>query len=732
MIVRSLRRPLARSVFVFAMAVALPTIAAPGGPLDVIPEPHCYNATSSNADFEAYGPTDVNAQAGNRRVTVGENDAGTITVFKYPNPSYYNQVKYFALRRGATGRAIAQFPNEGSFAGVFVRTRGGSTFSWLRDWTSDQRYASQDTPVPVTTYHSPAALGLSVTATDLAAAGGRGVFERRFVLTRTASSPVRSVRLFGYENFNPIATRIPYLPITDWCLSQLGDQRATFDGASQAIVHSWQGVDLANGARTSVAFAFGWDVPAAGHQVGGDAFDPATLPGAAPDGYTQAPSGVLGGSNDAFGQVTGALSTDLAFSRSGVAGARLIVAGSTSPDGAVRALGVARRRSFTREMAGVRNEWRAWLRGTLLPASADSRVVEVAKRSLISLRLAMDRDTGAIVASADTQGPYGEDWIRDGSFLNEMLDRNGFHDAVSAHNAFYARVQTTPTNPSPIRPPGNWAMASYADGIDGAPIPWEIDETGLGIWTLQRHAEYVPLARRAAYLRSVYPAITRAADWLTICADPRNGMQCPASEDDNYTPSQSLHGAETVYLGLLSAIAAARTLGDSASVAKWNARVVRLRSAIDALYDPAAGAWREGSTSGNAYNVDYGDGGWLLWPVAYRSYSDPAMQREANAVRASMDASLASPRGEYEAKALLGLAYAWSRPTATQHAELERVLHLLAATHTTSTGLFGEAWERFGGVVKPVEDQPHVWEHALFYLAAIKIDGAEPYTFAGP
>lgn len=40
------------------------------------------------------GPaTDVNAQAGDGRITVGLNEVGTITVFKYPNPSFDNQVK---------------------------------------------------------------------------------------------------------------------------------------------------------------------------------------------------------------------------------------------------------------------------------------------------------------------------------------------------------------------------------------------------------------------------------------------------------------------------------------------------------------------------------------------------------------------------------------------------------------------------------------------------------------
>src|SRR5207302_443583 len=45
-------------------------------PLAVLPEPHCYNATQPNADYEAYGPTDVSVQAGDGRVTVGENPDG--------------------------------------------------------------------------------------------------------------------------------------------------------------------------------------------------------------------------------------------------------------------------------------------------------------------------------------------------------------------------------------------------------------------------------------------------------------------------------------------------------------------------------------------------------------------------------------------------------------------------------------------------------------------------------
>jgi GH15 family glucan-1,4-alpha-glucosidase len=696
-------------------------LLGPGPPAPPsVAETHCYDPAQADADYEAYGPTDVNVQSGDGRVTVGENRDGTVTVFKYPNPSFYNQVKYVAVSRDAAGRAVAQFPNEGSFAGVEYRTPTGTRFSWLRGWPSEQRYDSPDVPIPVTTYRSPGRLGLTVSDVDLTSGGS---LVREFWVTRSRNSPVRAARLVYFENFNPVASRLPYLPILDWCLTQLSDQRAAYDRRERAIVHSWQGVDAAAGAPSSVAFAFGFDGGDAGHQVGRDGRDPASAAGP-PDGFDQA-GGRLGGSDSATGQVTGTLSTPLVFDRRGRAAARLTVGSGRDPAAALRALRSSRRTPFARQMSAVARSWRDWLSPAELPASEDPRVIEVAKRALISIRLAIVPGTGAIVASSDTQGPYGEDWIRDGSFINQVLDMSGHADEVTAHNLFYARVQTSPANPSPIRPSGNWPMASYGDGIDGAPIPWEIDETGLGIWALWSHAEYLQPGARTRYVSEVYPAIARAADFLVECQDPLSGLQCPANEDDNPTPSQSLHGAETVLLGLRSAVAAAAQTRDAGPrAAAWRARLARLDAAIKALYDPRGRAYREGDSTANAYNVEYGDGGWLLWPVAFRPYADPTMQGEAAAVRRAMDSSLASAQGSYEAKGLLGLAHASKTPA------LRGTLDYMAAALTTSTGHFGEAWRRIGARPQPLQDMPHVWEGALFYLAAVEIDGARPYTFA--
>ena len=695
-------------------ALALPPTLGAGG---------CYDPTQSNADFEAYGPTDVDAQAGNNRVTVNENAAGTLTVFKYPNPSLYNQIKYFAVSRDADGRVHTRFPNEGSFAGIGWRTRHGTGFAWLRDWRATQGWDSSDLPVPVTRYRSPKSLGLTVTVFDLAPPGG-DAFVREIWVTRARRSPVRQASVTYFANFNPVASHVPLLPIGDWCLPG-SDQHAAYDAPAHAVVSSWSGTDQATGNATSVAVAFGFDRPDTAHQVGQDAYDPATGGSGGPDAFDQAPHG-LGGDDLADGQTTGALTRRLRFDRRGRAAERVVIAGGTDAGQALAALRTASRTSFARELAAERSDWRAFLSRTKLPAGAPRRVTEVAKRSLISVRLARAPETGAIVASANTQGPYGEDWIRDGAFINRLLDENGYTGLVTQHNLFYARIQASPENPSAIRPSGNWTMAAYADGVDGAPIPWEIDETGLGLWTLYDHATFLRGPAAHDYLAQVYPAIVRSADFLTLCEDPTNGMQCTANEDDNYTPSQSLHGAEAVYLGLRSAIAAAKAMGDTdARVGLWQARLDRLGAAIDRLYDPGTRSDGEGSAGGNASNLDYSDGGWLLWPVQYKPYPDPTMRGEADAVARAMSASLAAPRGQYEAKALLGLAYAGRDPAA-----LRDTLAYMARALTTPTGLFGESWTRLpDGRSLPVQDMPHVWEHALFYLAALKIDGARRYTF---
>ena len=71
--------------------------------------------------------------------------------------------------------------------------------------------------------------------------------------------------------------------------------------------------------------------------------------------------------------------------------------------------------------------------------SDNEKLIAVSKRALINTFIALDKRSGAIVASITTQPPYGEDWPRDGAFINYALDLAGLHDLVRKRNLdFYA------------------------------------------------------------------------------------------------------------------------------------------------------------------------------------------------------------------------------------------------------------------------------------------------------
>src|SRR5204863_321837 len=210
-------------------------------------------------------------------------------------------------------------------------------------------------------------------------------FVREYWVSRSHKSHVRAASLVYFGNFNPVATHIPLLPITDWCTTEQSDQHAAYDPGAHAIVNSWSGTDQASGRPASIAVAFGFAGRDSAHQVGEDAYEPSALQAGPPDPYDQM-----------------------------------------------------------------------------------------------------------------TRAPHR---------LGGDGEASGLTRLVTRHNLFYAHAQTSARNPSPIRPAGNWAMAYYFDGVDGAPIPWEIDETGLGIWTLFDHYRYLRGDAARDYLRQVYPAI---------------------------------------------------------------------------------------------------------------------------------------------------------------------------------------------------------------------------------
>lgn len=703
-------------------------LVASAAPVNAQTTGACFD--DSAATPEGYGPTDISATTGNGALSVGLNPDATVTVLKWPSPSFYDQIKY-----RTTDRAEPRFGalrNEGAFIGIAWRRSTGAkwTFTWLRNWSSSQRFADDDNDEIVTTYRRPGA-GLKVTLRDVVGADGDALF-RHVTVTRSSSSPARLVRVVSFANFNPVFSKTAQSPTDDWCTEEDNDDGATYVETADAIAAVRSGTDASTGEPSSAALTMGFTSKSEAHQVGIDTFGGNTAEGQS--AYADSEDGRLTGRNQAAGQADSAIADDLDLRNKRTASTTAVITAGFTRREAFSVLRRARQTSIGAVRRAKNAWWRAWLRPAELPRGAPAGIVKLAKRSLITIRQVTDTQRSMIVASIATQAPYGLDWIRNGVYVNRALEHAGHPSMVAAHDQRYGNLQATAADPpqgQPATPAGNWAQNYYADGVAGGPISYTIDQTGYGIWTLWDH--YALTGDRDYLVQaSVYEAIQRAAHYLTEppplgCTDPTTNLQCVANEGDNETPTQTLVGAQAVWLGLDAAAAAAAVRGGEtaeANAATWLQRRDEVRAAIDAsFYDEEC----------NCYTTDYQTGGAFLWPVGIHNYGSPRSRGQAAVNYRHMTGVLSGEitTGGYEAKMLLGNAFAWAG--SSDMSKVRRGLNWVARVPTTDrTGLLGEAWMVYppdGGEVTTMVSQPHAPSHAMFYLAALKAYGATRYTF---
>lgn len=699
---------------------------------------------------EIFGPTACNAQSGNGGLSVALNRAGTVTVCRWPRPSFYDQVKHRATDRDAPRMGAA--PNAGAFLGLAVDVGDGPETRWLRDWDHEQEYPDPHSDVVATTYRHDV-LGLSVTVRDVVAPDD-DVLVRDVHVEAEETSPVEDASLVAFENWNLVVSKEERNPVQDWCHEGENTDAAHYRPDADAVVHTKEGVDESTGDPASVALAMGFAGESAGHQVGGDAHEPAAAADddRRQDAFEDAADGRLRGNDRYEGHTTGALRRPLDLT-SGAATATVLVTAAPAADPALSLLADYR----DRDPDAVRADKRAWFDDLVgdapMPACDDPAVRTAARRALVTVVTNFDSDSGAMVASIATQSPYNLDWPRDGAYFNHVLDMLGLHDWVATHNRWYADLQRGPDDPPPAGldiPVGSWAMNYYADGTVGGPIPWEIDETALAAWTLYDH---YAVTGDEDYLHDVYPAIRRTAELFVDHVDEDTGLPAPAHEDDNVLKSQTVVGAGAVWLALDAAAEAASVVGREGDQHRYEARRDELAAAIDDhLWDERQGAYSRGARVARLREWPVLDRLFdalplapgavaepsVAWPIGFRPLADDRMERHIESMWADIEPTFDEPAagdhefGLYDTKSLLALAKAWRG----DEDKMERVrdgLRWVAHEHATDdTRVMGEIWRVVDDEVITAISQPHAWTQVLFYYAALEawppadVDDLEP------
>jgi len=461
-------------------------------------------------------------------------------------------------------------------------------------------------------------------------------------------------------------------------------------------------------------------------------------------GWTWAPkdaladlgSGQLSGSLLAAGQTNGALVAPLTFVAGVAEGAALFAFGATRAQ-ARSALEAARGMTMAARQSAAEEATAALFASAALPDPAlGQRVRDVALRSLVNIQVAREAATGGVVASVSRQPPYHLDWPRDGAFIDAALDLAGRRDQVDQRLRWYAglaRAEPTlgdplltpqaPVDPDTgerIFPAGVWEMNYFPDGAPGGPLRFEIDNTALHVWSIAAHVPGREL------LAELWPS-TRAALDVLVRWRSKSGLPAPANEDDHADFTSTLHGAVTVFAGLVAGERLARAQGDGPAAARYAARTAELRGALlDAYFDGATGLLR--SERDGAPRAIGGAAAWFVWPGRVFAAGDARLER---ILSAEMDRVLSALNGEgpgagYLPKVVVAAAL-YGREGGARSKARQAVLRL-ADMATPGTLHFGEIFEVKDGKFTQRVATPHVWEGALFYLAAMALTAPEKFN----
>ena len=473
----------------------------------------------------------------------------------------------------------------------------------------------------------------------------------------------------------------------------------------------------------------------------------------AKDAYTDVTDGdgSLEGSSGAAGRVNEALSVPVTLDAgNGNQGSVTFwVAAGEDAATARDHLTWARQNGHASLLDATSEAWATWLSTARLPSTDDERLLTVCKRALINLKVGTDRETGAIVASISRQAPYGQDWPRDGAFFNVALDLAGYTEMVTQHNRFYLdTIRTRPADPElfineeappdpddprvDTFPAWSWEMNYYADGMVGGNIRFEIDNTGLAVWSLVAHVGHLPESERMAYLEEIWPTVKNASDLLARWEDHETGLQALANEDDNYAYTQTLHGAVAVYAGLSNAARAARALGHLQDASRYERRLVELKAAAARhFYNKQEGVFLEGlEETLNPEMAKAGPSGWMIWPARMFPYDDPRVERQIwkNLETCSTGLDPSNSGGAYLTKLLTAAALARPNDPAVQDEvtdSLSAMIHLVA---TLDTSIVGEVFvpKDSDGDGRPDTfdtrvSNPHLWAGTLIYITAMAL-----------
>ena len=341
------------------------------------------------------------------------------------------------------------------------------------------------------------------------------------------------------------------------------------------------------------------------------------------------------------------------------------------------------------------------------------RFSNLVERSVLTLMLLSDRQTGGIIASPSTDPDYRYVWPRDAFYVALALDRSGYHEVAER---FYLWCREAQDRSGALRQ-RYYSSPGLIGPAWGPAWGEELDETGCVMWGMLEHLR---LTGDRGFLSEVWPFI-RSAAWYLVDAVDSSGKVRPTMNLWEEKPSRHIYSVASVCAGLKAASGAARALGYANEATRWGRVSERVKGwMLGAFWDGTQGHFVR-SVDPRDEQVDISSLA-ISFPFGILPDQDPRMVKNAQALTRSFHFR-AGGAGRFPtdnnyggnpwviSTCWLSIHHSNAGGTATARALLD-----WSASHSTGLGMLPEQVDKSDG--KVLSAVPLAWSHAMFILAS--------------
>lgn len=721
---------------------------------------NCKNDGKNDFQEDRFGPGNLHTVSANGALAAGFSKRGELTVLRWPSPSYYDHVLYLTpmFFKDACKVRKKELHGAKKTHGVFAGIRTGNDIEFFRDqvYKNTQRYLDHDSSIVVNEMvHKNSGMKI-VQKSYVDSDSDTLILNFDFI-----NSQQDVIDFVFYENLSPSNGKFSFLPYRDTLFEFINDYALVYSKQHEALVHFRpyrklskrklkrelkDGVDNFLDISSDQFFPYhqrnifislGLSKEVSNFQVGKvHRFLGKELGNQ--HSYYNIQSGPLLRNEYNLGRSNGALEAKLKTDENGNASITVYISFGHTASSSLKNLKSAKKNGHKTLFKRTHKWWVDWISKAQLPKTNDQKILNVSKRALINIRNGYDKNTGGIIASLANQPTYFLVWPRDIAFIAYALDKAGYKDMATHSIEFVNQQQRNCDADKDWSCKVNWlfkkiskwdldgtfAMNYFADGQEGGPIFFEIDNTALMVWITWEH--YLSLGKKTIkgkeFLKRNYPVIKKASESLINCFNEKKKLPCKAFEDDNIALQQNLQGAASVYAAYKAAFAAAKEVGDDHQYQqKLKLRIQQLKQGI----------YRNFQIRPHVYEGQWGASAWLVWPANYFKDTglDICPQLEYLQEILNIDLGKQNQGSRYDGKFAMSLAI--QDPLQLKKCGFDfqklnwNIDVLIKEMPDQETLQFGEAFvsSDFDGDGKKEFSNrtaiPHIWAGSLNFLAAL-------------